>query len=113
MALAWKAGWVNSPQGFESPILRQPRDESSRRAGASSDSSARPSAGRRRPPRDELGSEPPLARDGLPSRPANKRRTAWPTHLRRLLQEHVSIREAAELIGVPYHEARRLIGAAE
>src|SRR3954462_8278433 len=22
MALAWKAGWVNSPQGFESPILR-------------------------------------------------------------------------------------------
>ena len=23
MALAWKAGWVNSPQGFESPILRQ------------------------------------------------------------------------------------------
>ena len=24
MALAWKAGWVNSPQGFESPILRQP-----------------------------------------------------------------------------------------
>ncbi len=25
MALAWNAGWVNSPQGFESPILRQPR----------------------------------------------------------------------------------------
>ena len=25
MALAWKAGWVNSPQGFESPILRRPR----------------------------------------------------------------------------------------
>ena len=24
MALAWKAGWVNSPQGFESPILRHP-----------------------------------------------------------------------------------------
>src|SRR3954451_8574147 len=23
MALVWKAGWVNSPQGFESPILRQ------------------------------------------------------------------------------------------
>src|SRR5687768_15129903 len=23
MALAWKAGWVNSPQGFESPILRR------------------------------------------------------------------------------------------
>ena len=22
MALAWNAGWVNSPQGFESPILR-------------------------------------------------------------------------------------------
>jgi hypothetical protein len=33
--------------------------------------------------------------------------------LRRLLQEHVSIRDAAELIGVPYHEARRLIRAAE
>jgi hypothetical protein len=25
MALAWKAGWVNSPQGFESPILRHHR----------------------------------------------------------------------------------------
>lgn len=23
MALAWNAGWVNSPQGFKSPILRQ------------------------------------------------------------------------------------------
>jgi hypothetical protein len=23
MALAWKAGWVNSPRGFESRILRQ------------------------------------------------------------------------------------------
>ena len=23
MALAWNAGWVNSPRGFESPILRQ------------------------------------------------------------------------------------------
>jgi hypothetical protein len=22
MALAWNAGWVNSPQGFKSPILR-------------------------------------------------------------------------------------------
>ncbi len=33
--------------------------------------------------------------------------------LRRLLQEHVSIRESAELIGVPYHEARRLVRAAE
>ena len=22
MALAWKAGWVNSPRGFESPYLR-------------------------------------------------------------------------------------------
>ena len=33
--------------------------------------------------------------------------------LRRLLREDVSIREAAELIGVPYHEARRLIRAAE
>src|SRR4051794_41389564 len=29
MALAWNAGWVNSPQGFESPILRQ-KDETSR-----------------------------------------------------------------------------------
>src|SRR4051794_16760956 len=25
MALAWKAGWVNSPQGFESPILHHPK----------------------------------------------------------------------------------------
>src|SRR5690349_24235055 len=23
MALAWKAGWVNSPRGFESPYLRR------------------------------------------------------------------------------------------
>src|SRR6476659_3978173 len=28
MALAWKAGWVNSPQGFESPILRHSRTAS-------------------------------------------------------------------------------------
>src|SRR6478609_1772288 len=25
MALAWKAGWVNSPRGFESPYLRHTR----------------------------------------------------------------------------------------
>src|SRR6478752_4007811 len=25
MALAWKAGWVNSPRGFESPYLRRTR----------------------------------------------------------------------------------------
>ena len=32
MALAWKAGWVNSPQGFESPILRH-ADQRKRRDG--------------------------------------------------------------------------------
>ena len=32
MALAWKAGWVNSPQGFESPILRH-ADQRRRRDG--------------------------------------------------------------------------------
>ncbi len=30
MALAWKAGWVNSPQGFESPILRHARSHRDR-----------------------------------------------------------------------------------
>jgi len=33
--------------------------------------------------------------------------------LRRLLREGLSIREAAELVGVTYHEARCLIRAAE
>lgn len=33
--------------------------------------------------------------------------------LRRLLREDLSIREAAERVGVNYHEARRLIRAAE
>lgn len=33
--------------------------------------------------------------------------------LRRLLQECLSIRESAELVGVTYHEARCLIRAAE
>src|SRR5215212_5168027 len=32
MALAWKAGWVNSPRGFESRILRQPSPPLPRRA---------------------------------------------------------------------------------
>ncbi|CAN5291207.1 hypothetical protein BH09ACT12_BH09ACT12_05450 [soil metagenome] len=35
------------------------------------------------------------------------------TALRTLVGEDISIREAAELIGVTYHEARRLIRAAE
>src|SRR5215208_7276691 len=36
MALAWKAGWVNSPRGFESRILRQPSPALPRRAPRSS-----------------------------------------------------------------------------
>ena len=33
--------------------------------------------------------------------------------LRRLIRDGLSIREAAERVGVPYHEARQLIRAAE
>src|SRR5262245_15712819 len=36
MALAWKAGWVNSPRGFESRILRHHHHARQRRVSAGS-----------------------------------------------------------------------------
>ena len=43
MALAWKAGWVNSPRGFESRILRQLKSVSTP-AGAARGCAGRPDA---------------------------------------------------------------------